>query len=236
MQLILSGTERRDNVLKRLQTHCKGTLTRECDGNSIPIIVGNLNGADKIQIECIKQKIPYIFIDHGYFTRSHELEWARFCVNNFHCTDWRTSDKEIPPVKDYKQGEYITIFPPSEKATYIYGLHDWVDKTVEKIRAFTDRRIVIKRKGEHDCKKSISEAHVVVSFGSVADVQASICGVPVIVSSHSPAIPISNTFENIENLQYPDRTQWLRSIASAEWHKDEMDKCWARLKGQLEEI
>jgi hypothetical protein len=75
-----------------------------------------------------------------------------------------------------------------------------------------------------------------VSFGSVADVQASICGVPVIVSSHSPAIPISNTFENIENLQYPDRTQWLRSIASAEWHKDEMDKCWARLKGQLEEI
>ena len=68
MQLILSGIERRDNVLKRLQKHCKGILTREWDNKSIPVMVGNLHGADKIQIACREQKIPYILIDMATFT------------------------------------------------------------------------------------------------------------------------------------------------------------------------
>jgi hypothetical protein len=58
MQLILSGIERRDNVLKRLQKHCKGILTRQWDNKSIPVIVGNLHGADKIQIPVENKTLP----------------------------------------------------------------------------------------------------------------------------------------------------------------------------------
>lgn len=236
MQLILSGIDRRDKVLMRLQKHCKGVLKREWDGKSIPVVVGNGSGADKIQIECRKQKIPYILIDHGYFHRSFDLDWARFCVNNYHCTDWRTSDKKIPEVKEYRSGENVVILPPADKIAYIYQTADWLDKTVEEIRKYTERKIIVKRKGEGDFNQAVKNAHVVVSFGSVADVEASIRGIPVIVSEYSPAIPISNKIQDIENLKYPDRTEWLRSLASAEWHRDEMDKCWERLKGQLDGI
>jgi phosphohistidine swiveling domain-containing protein len=234
MQLILSGIERRDNVLKRLQTHCKGTLTREWDGKSIPVIVGNLHGADNIQIACREQNIPYILIDHGYFHRSHDLEWARFCVNNYHCTDWRVSDRETPKVHEYRSGENVVVLPPAEKISYIYNASLWLDTTIEEIRKYTERKIVIKRKGEGDFKQTLEKAHVIVSFGSVADVEALIRGVPVIGSPYSPANPVSNNIKDIENLTYFDRTAWLSSLAASEWHKDEMDKCWDRLKGQLD--
>jgi len=236
MQLILSGIERRDNVLKRLQTHCKGILTRDWDGKSIPVVVGNLHGADNIQMECMKQNIPYILIDHGYFHRASDLSWARFCVNNYHCTDWRSSDREIPKTHEYRSGENVVILPPADKIAYIYQKYNWLDQTIEEIRKYTERKVVVKRKGEGDFKQTMKKAHVIVSFGSVADVEASIHGIPVIVSDHSPAMPISNKIQDIENLKYPDRTEWLRSLASAEWHKDEMDKCWERLKGQLDGI
>jgi phosphohistidine swiveling domain-containing protein len=236
MQLILSGIERRDNVLKRLQTHCKGTLTKEWDGKSIPIIVGNLHGADNIQIACRERKIPYILIDHGYFHREMDLSWARFCVNNYHCTDWRESDREIPKVHKYRNGENVVILPPADKISYIYNASHWLDATVEEIRKYTERKVIIKRKGEGDFKKTLEKAHVIVSFGSVADVEALIRGVPVIGSPYSPAIPVSNSIKDIENLTYFDRTAWLHSLAASEWHKDEMDKCWDRLKGQLDGI
>lgn len=236
MQLILSGIERRDNVLKRLQTHCKGTLTREWDGKSIPVVVGNLHGADNIQIACRKQNIPYILIDHGYFHREMDLSWARFCVNNYHCTDWRSSDREIPKVHEYRSGEHVVILPPADKISYIYNASRWLDTTIEEIRKHTERKVIIKRKGEGDFKKTLEKAHVIVSFGSVADVEALIRGVPVIGSPYSPANPVTNHIKDIENLNYPDRTEWLRSLASAEWHKDEMDKCWERLKGQLDGV
>ena len=156
MQLILSGIERRDNVLKRLQKHCKGILTREWDNKSIPVMVGNLHGADKIQIACREQNIPYILIDHGYFHRSPDLEWARLCVNNYHCTDWRVSDRETPKVHEYRSGENVVILPPADKIAYIYQTSNWLDKTVEEIRKHTERKIVIKRKGEGDFKLTMT--------------------------------------------------------------------------------
>ena len=78
MQLILSGIERRDNCLKRFAEASKGILTQYWDGESIPVVVGNLHGADKIQMQCRERGIPYILIDHGYFNRCTHLTWARF--------------------------------------------------------------------------------------------------------------------------------------------------------------
>ena len=111
-----------------------------------------------------------------------------------------------------------------------------LNRTIEEIRKHTERKIVIKRKGEGDFKQTLEKAHVIVSFGSVADVEALIRGVPVIGSPYSPAIPVSNNIKDIENLTYFDRTAWLSSLAASEWHKNEMDKCWDRLKGQLDGI
>jgi len=236
MQLILTGVERRDNVLKRLHKYSGGEFTKNWNGKDIPIIVGNLNNCDNIQTECRKQNIPYIYIDHGYFNREFNMSWARFCINNYHCTDWRPSNRNIPKIKEYRKGDDIVILPPANKVSFVYNAYNWLDKTIEEIRQYSDRKIIIKRKSEGGLLNAIKNAHCVVSFGSVADVEASVHGVPVIVSDYSPAIPISNKLEDIEKLTYPDREPWLRSLAAAEWHQDEMDKCWERLKGQLDGI
>ena len=236
MQLILTGIDRRDNVLKRLHRYSGGEVTKNWNGKDIPVIVGNNNGCDHIQIECRSQNIPYIYIDHGYFHRDFHMSWARFCVSNYHCTDWRLSDRGIPKMKEYRGGSDIVILPPADKVSFIYNAHKWLDETIEQIRQYSKRKIVVKRKSDGALINYIKNDHCVVSFGSVADIEASLYGVPVIVSDYSPAIPISNKLEDIENLTYPDREPWLRSLAAAEWHQDEMDKCWERLKGQLDGI
>lgn len=235
MQLILSGVERRDNALKRFSVHCKGILTKEWDGKSIPVVVGNLNGADKIQIECRSKKIPYILIDHGYFHREMDLSWARFCVNNYHCTDWRTSDRKPPSYKEWKQGSHIVVLPPAPMIEKIYGASQWATDTVKELKQHTDRKVIIKPKSEGNLKDLLKNAHAVVSFGSVGEIEAGLSGVPVFGSQYSPSIPISQPISEIESPKYPEREQWLRSLAACEWHKDEMDKCWKRIKEQLEE-
>ena len=233
IELILSGVERRDNCLKRFAEVCKGSLIKKWNGESIPVIVGNLHGADDIQIECRKRSHPYILIDHGYFNREMNLTWARFCVSNYHCTDWRDSDRKIPKIKEWHSGDNIIVIPPSDKIAKIYNAYKWTDEAIRRIRLFSDRKIIVKHKSEGSLGEHLKNAHCLVSFGSVSEVEAMIHGVPVIVSQHSPAIPVSNKIENIENLVYPDRIRWLHSLAAAEWHKDEMDKCWQRIRGQL---
>lgn len=235
MQLILSGVERRDNALKRFSEASGGILVNKWDGKSIPVVVGNLHGADKIQIECRQQGIPYILIDHGYFHRCTNLTWARFCVNNYHCTDWRTSDRQIPKASEWRKGNHIVLLPPAPAIEPIYEVQDWVEKTVEELKQYTDRKIRIKKKGVGDFKHYLKDAHAVVSFGSVGEVEAALAGVPVFSSQFSPTVPISQPISEIESPKYPDRTEWMRSLAACEWHKDEMKQCWQRIREQLED-
>jgi hypothetical protein len=233
MQLILSNIERRDNCLKRFAEACKGTLTDKWDGKSIPVVVGNLHGADNIQMDCRKRGHPYILIDHGYFNRDFGLSVARFCVGNYHNTDWRETNKPIPKVRDWRKGRHVLIIPPAEKIAYIYGAENWVNETIKEVKKYTDRPIIVKKKNEGKLGEYLAMAHVTVSFGSVADVESAIFGVPVITSRYSPAIPISNKIEDIEDLKEFDRTSWLKALAGAEWKADEMQQCWQRLKEQL---
>ena len=233
MQLILSGVERRDNALKRLQIASGGELTRHWNGRDTPVVVGNLHGAAEIQIECRKHGIPYILIDHGYFNRDIGLSVARFCVNNYHCTDWRDSNRPIPKVKDYRSGETIVVISPSDYAKLIYKAHDWLDETVAQIRKTTDRKIVIKHKDDGQLSDYLRKAHALVSFGSVSEVEAAIAGIPVFVSEYSPAYPITQPISNIETPDYPERESWLRSLAACQWYSHEMTECWQRLKTQL---
>lgn len=235
MQFILSGVERRDNALKRLHSVAGGTLTYTWDGKSVPVVVGNLHGGSDIQIECRKKNIPYIVIDHGYFERDIMLSVARFCVNSYHCTDWRESDKPIPKVQPYHSGSTIIIIPPSAFAKKIYDVHGWEHDIKNGLRKYTDKKIIIKPKDVGVLSEMLKDCHALVSFGSVSEVEAVIHGVPVFVTKHSPASPISQDIQNIENPEYPERDSWLRSLAASQWKSNEMVKCWDRLKGQLNE-
>lgn len=232
MQFVLSGVERRDNCLKRLHQVSRGTLVKEWDGKTPPVVVGNLNGADEIQIECRKLKIPYVYIDHGYFRRSLDLSVARFCVNNYHCNDFRPyQDSPKAPVFDWKPfGDSVVVLPPSDYVAKVYGANRWLEETLETLKKHTDRPLFIKRKGSGDLFSAIKDCWAVVSFGSVADVETALYGKPLFTSEFSPASPISiKDFTKIETPIYPERGAWISSLYGSEWESTEMQDCWERI-------
>lgn len=237
IQAILTGTKRRDDVVAALAKQARASLVKQWDGVSLPIIMGNLCGCDDIQIVCRVQGKPYVYIDHGYFTRGYDRGVFRICVSNHHCTDWRDSErKRWKKLKPWHTGKHVIVIHPAEYVAKIYGKQRWLDETVETLKKHTDRRIIVKPKGTMDLQALCEDAHALVSFGSVADVEAAMMGVPVFCSPHSPASPIGlGDFTKIESPIYPEREPWLRSLSAAEWGKNEFDQAWKRVSEVLTE-
>jgi len=224
VQFLTSGIFRRDKIIGRLAKAYGDKTSKEWDHKSIPVFVGNALGTVEIQIECRERGIPYLYIDHGYFRRSFNMDWYRICVSHYHNTDWSDSDRKWSgKVQDWKkEGETVVIIPPNEHAKKIYKAYDWLDKTIETVKNHTNRKIVIKEKGVGDLSESLKEAFCVVSFGSVAEVDAVMKGIPVFCSEYSPCVPIGiQDFTKIEAPIYPDREKWLRSLAAAEYEAGE---------------
>lgn len=220
VQFLLQNVKRRDDVIGRLAKAYGVHPVEKWDGVSIPCFVGNGNGFDELQLSCRNQGIPYIYIDHAYFRRGFSLEWYRICLSHYHCTDWRESDRKWSgKVKDWKKdGKTIVFIPPNEHAKKIYKANDWLDKAIETVKNNTNRRIVVKNKGVGSLSDALENAFAVVSFGSVAEVEAAMSGIPVFCSEYSPCVPIgTQDFTRIETPSYPDRTQWLKSLAAAEY-------------------
>lgn len=223
VQFLLQNVKRRDDVIGRLAKAYGVKPVKEWNGRSIPVIVGNGNGMFEVQETCLKENIPYIYIDHGYFRRAFNLEWYRISVSHYHTRDWRDSDrKHSGKVHQWKTGEHVVIIPPNAHAAKLYKAKDWLDKTTETVKNHTDRRIIVKEKGVGSLPDSLENAHCVVSFGSVAEVEAAMYGIPVFCSEYSPCVPIGEQdFTKIETPSYPDRGQWLRSLAGAEYRTGE---------------
>ena len=234
---LLTGVERRDRVVRALSGQCGGKLVKEWDGVTIPIVVGNNNGMDKVQVECNRIKLPYLYIDHAYFNRHPQLERFRLCVSNYHCTDWRDSDK-VPVVKlrDWRvgQGKDVVVIHPAEKVKDVYPVKLWLESTMEALKASTDRKIILKRKGEGALADALQNAWSVVCYGSVADVDAVLMGIPAFCGEHSPVWPVAQ--HDIALIETPiavDRAKWLRSLAASEWALDEISQAWERVKWLL---
>lgn len=225
-----TGVRRRDKVLQTFADTCGASVSRTWDRKSIPAVVGFLEGASRIQIEARSLGIPFIFFDHGYFHRDMWLSWFRVCVNNYHCTDWRESDRWIPDVEPWSRGDHILVLPSHRTVLEVYGPPSWMDDTVQSLIKRTARRVVVKNKSDGALSDFLKNAHAIVAFGSVAEVEAAIAGVPVFTVL-GPASPIAqHDFSLIETPIYPDRTAWLHSLAGSEWRLDEMDLAWERIK------
>lgn len=152
-----------------------------------------------------------------------------------------------------KSGDYILICPPSPSTTYFYDLqYDWLDKVTTILSQVTDRPLYIRYKPgvvgvdlskgyarpiniKHDyptdpltLEQHFEKAYCVISFNSMAAVQAVCAGVPVITSSISSAAPVGRTdLTDIEDLIYPEREPWLYSLAYSQFYVDEILNCKA---------
>lgn len=172
----------------------------------------------------------YLYVDHSYFKRGWAHGHFRLTRNWVHLTSVkpRPDDRlkkfgvQIEPWR--KTGTRVVIIPPTEFQKSALKTGDWEKEAEARLKTVTDRPIVIKwEKGA--LREFLADAWAVVTWGSVAGVEAALMGVPVFAEPTSPAYPVSaGTWEKIESPEYPERHEWACSLAYASWHISEFGK------------
>ena len=135
-----------------------------------------------------------------------------------------------------KSGSKILMVAPSEKPCEYYGINkdQWIKNTVETLKRYTDREIVIREKGDRKERisvKTIYEAfdedvYAVVTYNSIAAAEAVAYGLPAFALAPTAADPVClRDLSRIEKPYYPDDDfvhKWLSSLAYGQFNLTEM--------------
>jgi hypothetical protein len=200
------------------------------------------------------QNLDVYYIDHAYFGRGYKNPcWMRITKNGFiqnlilsDINEKRYETHFDTNFKDYNftNKNNIVLLPPSNVMTKVFNQSEWEKNTIEKIRKYTDRPIVVRRKDgpsiddllinptkaksrnvyEKSLEEELRDAYCVVAFNSTAALDALKMGVPVICEKYCPAFPLSHAFDQIENLQEKDRLKLFKSLACGQYTFDEVSQ------------
>lgn len=189
----------------------------------------------------IARKRTFIYWDRGYLRRvfatwlprGADGGYYRWHINKFQMTEvrdvpddrWRALaiQKEVRPWK--KGGRRIVIADTLPDYWNVRGLPvDWSQQMAAYLKARTDRPIYVRPKeNTYALQDELRDAHCLVAHGSIAAVESVVMGCPVFVDQESAAAPMGRVgFDDIENPVYPDRHQWLCSLAYHQWNEQEL--------------
>lgn len=199
-------------------------------GGSMPQgIFGIKDGKAK---EALDNGHQFVYFDHSYFQRGWHRHHFRAVRNGLHLTEMldRPDDRmkrfgvTVEPWR--KTGREVVIIPPSVAQMQVYGNHDWLMQTESRLSQITDRPVTCKTSKETSLREFLSDAWAVVTYASVAGVEAALMGVPVFSTDRCPSWPVcAGPLENIETPAYADfREKWAASLAYASWHSDEIER------------
>lgn len=146
-----------------------------------------------------------------------------------------------------KNGKNILLCPPSKKISdlYKFNLEDWINRITKKIRKFSDREIIIRRKPlsrkvrtHYDTIQSAldQDIFILVTFNSISAVDAIIHGIPTLTLGKNAASNLSiQNIEDIENPIYPERKKWLHNLSYHQFHLDEIKNgiAWNYLEKEI---
>ena len=211
----------------RVEKHTIADLIRsnakKFDGCPHRIIVGIPDDSAR---DAIKKKEDFIYIDHAYFNRGWHEGNFRAVRSEVHLTEIkpRPTDRvkhmgvRIDPWR--KRGKEIIIIPPSERQVALYGIPNWLIETESKLCQITDRPVVVKNRKTTKLKDFCFDAWAVVTYASVAGVEAAFMGIPVFSTTRCPSWPVnSGPLEQIETPTYSDaRLELAASLSYASWN------------------
>jgi hypothetical protein len=224
----LNGKKQQDRWLEAFARSANAKIREQ--GNTliggVTVVAGlEFDSLSKIK-QCRREGKPFIFMDHAYFNRGYDTGNMRVCVGGVHQTTlWSVPEdrkKSCGVVEQpWRFGAEVFVIAPSERVCEALGASKrWATETAKELRKYTSRSIRIKVKGDG---LKYENAHCAVSLSSAADVEAAVLGVPVFATEHSPAAPIAQKdFSRIETPIYPDRTQWLSTLAYSQWNVGEL--------------
>lgn len=144
--------------------------------------------------------------------------WAQLLPGN-------TADHRKISVWPWKRyGNHIVVAEPSQIYSASHGIEGWTEKTVKQLKLLTKRRIIVREKlCDRPLQMDLLNAHCLVAHGTIAAVEAVICGCPVFVHQDSAASLVGLTdMSKIEAPIYPERQPWLNSLAYSQWDEREL--------------
>jgi hypothetical protein len=132
----------------------------------------------------------------------------------------------------------VLVCPNTEEFMATVGgvTGDWVAEVTTELRHFTDRPLVVRRKGEHKSfAADLVNAHALVTHTSCAAVEALVAGVPVFCTERCAARWMGTSdLSKIETPSYPERRQeFMEVLAENQWTLEEMKNgiAWRALNG-----
>jgi hypothetical protein len=221
---------------------------------SRPAFIGGLDyGSDRLLARALREaQAPFFFVDRAYFKGGPGSGRFRVVMNAYHETRvWsdlaegvaRFNALGIRMMPRQTGGEFIYVCPSSPKHHRFFGCPDWADLMIERLRALTDRPIVLRQKGDGPPLAHLmkyGKPYAVVSYASNAAVEAICWGVPV-YTEIGGARPVSNP--SLKRLLsddpfFPDddqRMAWAASLALSDFTPEEMRNgyMWERLNARL---
>lgn len=206
---------------------------------------------------------PFIFIDTGYVLGRTPNQVSkpinRVVINHTDKQDliprpddrWKKLAARGAVIKDWQRdGSDILVCPPTNKTCVLAGItvDEWINKTVEKIKKHTDRKILIRTKPELNDRKSgdtlpafinSNSIYAVVTMLGCVGAESIMEGIPIFTHPDNAASPLGCTdLSKIETPVYPDRQEWLNSIAYCQFTKPEFEDgtAWKIIKENLERM
>lgn len=192
--------------------------------------------------QCWTTGRTFYYIDNGYFGNVTGKKWFRIIKNHSHDIraiiprDRARLDMCDIKLKPQSKGKSILIAPPSLKSLSLWNMDpdQWVNETIAEIKKYTDRPIEIRLKRprterlkEDTMEEALSrDVHCLVTYNSVAAVEAIMLGKPAICLGPNAAGVVSSTsLAEVENPTYPDadlKEAWLRHLSYSQFTFDEM--------------
>jgi hypothetical protein len=221
--------------------------TRIIDKDAVQVFWGLANGNSQAIYHCRMQRIPFLFVDMPYTHRwtRHDLDWSkenalwRLIPNDIHVTQTADFDNtryqqlNIHLQQWKKSGDKILICPSSYALTqHLAGMSDsqWADNVAVKCRElYPDFLTIVRYKPRANGTSgpdvepiSFDNVYATVTLASLVSVEASINGIPAIVTTAgvSPADSISTMLG--DTLQYPDRQKWINTLANHQFSLKEI--------------
>lgn len=207
----------------------------------IPIVGCQPESTDLIA-EWRKTGRTWIYWDRGYCDRVFATclptgeagGYYRWHVNSFQLNSVRTvaddrwralkAEKTVRPWQ--RDGRHIVIAAPTRTYCRFHRCESWIADTIDALARVTDRQLVIRDKEQYirrPIQQDIEGAHALVTHASNAAVESVILGCPVFVHPDSAAALVGSTsLKTIERPVYPDREEWLKSLAYCQFNEREL--------------
>jgi hypothetical protein len=197
----------------------------------------------KIMKQCWVDGRDFYYIDTGYFGNGRWKTWHRIVKNNLQHGEiiprpddrWQKFDKKFQPWR--RSGRNILVAVPDEKPCKFYDidLETWIDNTVNTIKQYTDRPVIVRRRApkridriQNDTlEQALEDAFALVTFNSVAATESIFLGVPAFtLAPANAASPVAlQDLSRIENPYYPDQDKlhaWACHLAYGQFHNTEL--------------